>query len=62
MCLRRQKNHDFTDFGLKGKPLAAKNHDFTNFGLKGGDNIDILSGSEVFYFFIFSTPPGGSEL
>ena len=60
------KNHDFTDLGLIGGPPAAKNHDFTDFGLKGvppaaknhvfevfGDNIDILSGSEVFYFFIF---------
>ena len=68
------KNHEFKDFGLKGVPPAAKNHDFTDLGLIGGppaaknhvfavfgDNIDILSGSEVFYFFIFSTPPGGSE-
>ena len=66
------ENHVFLDFGLKGVPPAAKNHDFSDFGLKGGppaaknnvfavfgNNIDILSGSEVFFF---SPPLSGSKI
>ena len=52
------KNHDFSDFGLKGGPPAAKNHDLGFFC----GNIDILSGSDVFYFFICSTPLSGSKI
>ena len=46
------KNHDLLDLGLKGVPPAAKNHDFFDFW----DNFDILSGSEVFYFFYLFDP------
>ena len=52
------KNQEFSDFGLKGVPPAAKNHDLGFFF----DNLDILSGSDVFYFFIFSTPLSGSKI
>ena len=50
-------NHDFSDLGLKGVPQAAKNHDFEMFS----DNIDILSGSEVFYFLFVRHPCRGRK-
>ena len=52
------KNHDFSDFGLKGVPPAVKNHDFGVFF----DNLDILSGSDVFFFFYLLDPPVGVEI